>query len=206
MRTPLKSLFVPLLGVMILAVAHAETATLRENVVGELRKGGYVLFLRHFATDHDQEDTDPLHLENIAAQRQLTDEGRRQAVALGEALRALEIPIARIVCSQLYRAKESATLLGVGTPEPTPDVTSGGISAEDRRRAEALRKLLSTAPVSGRNNLIVSHSPNLQAAAGKEFADVSEGEIVVFQPADGKYRVIARIFPPSKWTEWAKAP
>jgi broad specificity phosphatase PhoE len=54
-----------------------------------LRKGGYVLFIRHPKTNPDQADTAPLHLDNIKAQRQLSEEGRKQAKALGEAFRAL---------------------------------------------------------------------------------------------------------------------
>ncbi|HXC50263.1 MAG TPA: histidine phosphatase family protein [Candidatus Limnocylindrales bacterium] len=205
----LRSILCPLIGVVLACAAHAQPPTPDRSVVAELQKGGYVLFLRHFATNHEQQDTDPAHLDNIAAQRQLTDEGRKQAVALGEALRALRIPIGRIVCSQLQRARESATLLGVGTPEPTPDVTSTGATVppeENQRRADALRKLLSTAPAAGKNTLIVSHAPNLQDAAGKEFSDIGEGEVVVFQPADGKYRVVARVFPPAQWTQWTKSP
>jgi hypothetical protein len=51
----------------------------------------------------------------------------------------------------------------------------------------------------------VSHRPNLQDAAGKEFGDVSEAEVVVFRPlGDGKFELIARVAPVSVWTEWAK--
>jgi hypothetical protein len=47
--------------------------------------------------------------------------------------------------------------------------------------------------------------PNLQDAAGKEFGDVGEGDVVVFQPlGDEKFKFIARVAPPAKWSEWAK--
>src|SRR5207244_1776778 len=55
-----------------------------QELVAALRKGGYVLFVRHPTTNPDQADTDPLHLENTGAQRQLSEEGRRQAKVLGE--------------------------------------------------------------------------------------------------------------------------
>src|SRR5687768_6133501 len=74
------------------------------SVVDELRKGGYVLYVRHFQTDPSQDDTDPLHLENTAAQRHLTDSGRAQAAAFGEALRKLGVPVGSVVCSQFQRA------------------------------------------------------------------------------------------------------
>jgi hypothetical protein len=65
--------------------------------------------------------------------------------------------------------------------------------------------LLSTPPAEGKNLVIVSHKPNLQDAAGKEFGDLGEGEVVVFKPlGEGKFKIVARVAPPSKWTEWAK--
>lgn len=206
----MKPLLRHLIGLFAICSSHAQTPTLPpdKSLVGELQKGGYVLFLRHFPTNPDQADTDPLNLDNVAAQRQLTDEGRKQATALGQAFRALKVPIGSIVCSRFYRAQETAKLLGAGTPTPTPDVSEGGqvvTPRENQRRAQALRQLLSTPPASGQNNLIVSHRPNLQDAAGKEFGDLGEGEIAVFQPTpDGKYRLIARVSPSSIWTDWNK--
>src|SRR5438045_9670995 len=84
------------------------------ELMPELRKGSYVLFIRHPKTNPDQADTDPLNPDNIKAQRQLSDEGRKQAKALGEAFRALKIPIDRVISSKFYRAQEAAKLLDVG--------------------------------------------------------------------------------------------
>jgi phosphohistidine phosphatase SixA len=180
------------------------------SLVDRLRQGGYVLYVRHFSTDPTQKDTDPFHLENIAAQRNLTDEGREQAAAVGESLRALTIPVGSVVCSQFHRAHESAKLLAVGDPSPTPDVSAPASAAnaeEKERRAKALRGLLSTPPAPGKNTVIVSHNSNLQSAAGEEFASIREGEVIVFEPAGETFRMVDRVYPPSKWSEWsAKAP
>src|SRR5438874_11367095 len=155
------------------------------ELLPELRKGGYVLFIRHPKTNPDQADTDPLHLDNIKAQRQLSDEGRKQAKALGEAFRTLKIPVGGVIASKFNRAQEAAKLLDVGEVTASVDVTEGGLVVsprENERRARALRELLSTAPAEGKNVVIVSHKPNLQDAAGKEFGDLGEGEVVVFKP------------------------
>jgi len=178
------------------------------SLVTELQKGGYVLFVRHFQTDPDQSDTDPFDPENISGQRQLTDAGRAQATQFGQALRTLGIPIGSVVCSQFRRTHESAKLIAAGEPEASADVSdsrSAKSPEEKQRRIEALRRLLSTLPAPGRNNLIVSHHGNLLEAAGDKFAGVGEGEVVVFQPtADGKFREIARVYPPTVWTQWSK--
>ncbi len=192
---------------LALACAPAAGGTPDRSLVDDLRKGGYVLYVRHFPTDPSQEDTDPLHLENVAAQRQLTDPGRAQAAAFGQALRTLAIPIGSVICSQFQRAHESAKLIAVGEPAATADVSaaqSAGNPKEKQRRTDALRRLLTTPPPPGANTLIVSHNSNLREAAGEEFADVGEGELVVFQPDEGKFRKVARIYPPSIWTEWSR--
>ena len=56
----------------------------------------------------------------------------------------------------------------------------------------------------GKNTVIVSHKPNLQDAAGKDFGDLAEGEAVVFKPlGEGKFKPVARVAP-ATWTKWAK--
>jgi len=203
----MKNVLVPLLTLAAVGLAHAEPAT-PDELVPELRNGGYVLFVRHPATNPDQADTDPLHLDNVKAQRQLSDKGRAQARTLGEALRALKIPVEKVISSKFNRAVEAAKLLDVGEVVPELDVAEGGLvvsTHENERRAKALRALLSTPPADGKNLVIVSHKPNLQDAAGKEFGDLAEAEVVVFKPlGDGKFRVVARVPSPETWSRWAK--
>src|SRR5437016_8548857 len=97
------------------------------ELLPELRKGGCVLFIRHPSTNPDQADTDPLHLDNVKAQRQLTDEGRQQAKALGEAFRTLQLPIEKVIASKFYRAQEAARLLDIGPVIVSTDVAEGGL-------------------------------------------------------------------------------
>jgi phosphohistidine phosphatase SixA len=202
-KEALASLFV----VAAALVAHAEPPSPAE-LLPELRKGGYVLFIRHPHTNPDRADTDPLNLDNVKAQRQLSDEGRKQARALGEAFRALKIPVEKVLSSKFSRAQEAAKLLAVGEVTPTVDVTEGGLVVspkENQRRARALRQLLATPPAEGKNLVIVSHKPNLQDAAGKEFGDLEEAEVAVFKPlGEGKFKLVARVAPPATWSAWAK--
>jgi phosphohistidine phosphatase SixA len=176
-----------------------------EALVDELRRGGYVIFLRHAHTDPDQADTDPFHLDNTKAQRHLTDVGRREARSLGQAFRALGIPIDRVWSGEFCRTRDTAALLEVAEVTTSPDLTEGGhvfSETENRRRAEALRRLLATPPRSGRNTLIVSHNTNLQEAAGKEFGDLGEGESIVFRPGGRKrFQAVARVKSATDWLE-----
>ena len=61
-------------------------------LVEALRRGGYVLYFRHAATDFSQSDTDTRNLANCRTQRNLTKAGREDARAIGRAIRALRIP------------------------------------------------------------------------------------------------------------------
>jgi phosphohistidine phosphatase SixA len=180
----------------------------KDDVVSELKKGGYILFLRHPLSNHDQADTDPLNLNNVKAQRHLTDAGRDQAKALGEAFKKLKIPVGKVLASKFYRTLETAKLLDLAEVEAIVDITEGGLVVspnENQRRAAALRKLLGTVPMEGKNIIIISHKPNLQDAAGKEFGDLGEAEVVIFQPlGDSKFKFVARVASSAKWSEWAK--
>lgn len=192
-----------------LSIASAQAPDTLTALVAQLRAGGHVIFIRHPQTNPDQADTDPLHLDNVFAQRHLTHEGRQQARDLGAAFQRLGIPVGRVLCSRFYRAQEAAILLGLGKPESLLDVTEGGLVVspnENKRRAGALRQLLGNAPTDGKNLIILSHRPNLIEAAGAEFTDLREGEAVVFRPAaEGGFQCIGRVFPPEKWAD-ASAP
>src|SRR5438045_9742774 len=122
----MRRIFVLLVMFVGAAVAPAQPPEPAE-VVAELRKGGHVLFIRHPHTEADQADTDPLHLDNVKAQRQLSDKGRAEAKALGEAFRALKVPVGKVIASKFHRAREAAELLAVGEVTASADVTEGGL-------------------------------------------------------------------------------
>jgi broad specificity phosphatase PhoE len=164
--------------------------------IDDVRRGGYVIVIRHGATFSNQADTDPLNIKNVSAQRQLNDQGRAQAKAMGETMRALKIPVGSVVTSMFQRAVETGTLLGFGDVKSTFDVSEGGLVVtpdENARRAQALRKLAGTAPA-GSNLVIVTHKPNIMDAFGKDWFDVREGEASIFQPdGQGSYKPVVRV-------------
>ena len=165
----------------------------------DVRQGGHVIVIRHGATYSNQADTDPLNIKNVAAQRQLNDQGRALAKMTGESMRTLKIPVGAVVTSMFQRA----SLLGFGEVTSTVDVTEGGLVVtpdENNRRAQACRKLASTPPPAGSNVVVVSHKPNIMDAFGKDWFDVREGEASVFKPdGQGGYKPVVRI----KSDEWA---
>lgn len=169
--------------------ADSSRVLIDEALVVALQKGGYNLYFRHEATDWSQSDSihkvgDWLSCDS-ARVRQLSNAGRKNAKATGEAIRSLGIPIAKVFSSPYCRTVETARLMGLGKVEPTTDVMNlrvadyfGGIPAI----AATAKKLLATQPAHGTNTLIVAHGN-----VAREVTPVSpgEGEGIVLQP-DGK--------------------
>jgi len=174
-----------------------------KDIAQALRAGGLVLVVRHGATFPDKADTDPLNFDNIAAQRNLNDKGKALAKAFGDALRQAGVPVGKVYTSKYNRAYETAVIAGFKDIEKTADLTEGGLIVtpnENTRRAEAFRKMIAVAPTDHTNTILITHQPNIVAALGKDWFDVKEGETSIFRPADGGYKLVARV----QMDEWPR--
>jgi phosphohistidine phosphatase SixA len=190
---------------LVVESAWGQSSPLGVDILQMLRPGGYVIVFRHGATYPDQADTDPLHDDNIAKQRQLNDKGRADAKEVGEVFRAAGVPIGKAYSSRFYRAVETARLIGGREPQATLDVTEGGLVVspnENNRRAQAFRAIVATVPAPGTNTLLVTHKPNILDVFGKDWFEVKEGEASIFKPdGNGSYALIARV----QIGQWATA-
>jgi phosphohistidine phosphatase SixA len=188
------------------ASTHAQNVDVRA-LAETMKQGGYVIVFRHGATNRDQADTDPLNHDNVSKQRQLSEAGREVASQIGQSFKKLQIPIGKIYTSKFNRAIETGWLVGGSEVTATFDLTEGGLVVspiENDRRAEALRKMVTTLPESGKNTVLVTHKPNILDAFGKDWFDVKEGEASVFQPdATGKTVLVARV-QAAEWVKFAK--
>lgn len=170
-------------------------------LVDNLRAGGYVVYFRHMATNHDIVDTDTSDPTNCETQRRLSDLGRNQAEVIGKAFAALDIPVGRIVSSPLCRTRFSAEL-AFGRVQPDENLLfSMGIGADKALLlAERLRGQIAETPAFGENTLIFGHTANLREATG--IWPKPEGVAVIFKPLmDGRFDYVASIHPDS----WALA-
>ncbi|MFZ5877234.1 MAG: histidine phosphatase family protein [Nitrospirota bacterium] len=196
------------LAVVAAPVEAAEPSGLEQTglhgaeLVRALRNGGHVIYLRHAATDHSRGDSDRENLENCAEQRNLSDKGRDQAHAIGRAFKALGIPVARVESSPYCRCIETGRL-AFGDVSVSDDLRSA-ISqsrSETARSAEALRKRLGEPPPPGTNTVLVSHTANLQEAAG--IWPDPEGVAIVVRPDDAAgFSFVAKVLP----EQWAELP
>lgn len=171
-------------------------ATEINSVIANLKKGGYVIVLRHGATNRDQADTDPLNHSNVPKQRLLSVKGKEQARQVGEFFKKLNLPIGKVYTSKFYRAIETGRLVSNIEPTAIIDITEGGLVVspiENDRRAQALRQLASTVSTDNKNTLVVTHKPNIIDAFGKDWFEVKEGEATIFKPnGSNKPTVIGR--------------
>jgi phosphohistidine phosphatase SixA len=177
------------------------------SLTTELKKGGYVIVLRHGATNRDQADTDPLNHSNISKQRLLSAKGKEQAKQVGDSFKKLGIPISKVYTSKFYRAIETGKLVSNIEPTPIIDFTEGGLVVspiENDRRAQALRQMAAAIPTDNKNTLIVTHKPNIIDAFGKDWFEIKEGEATIFKPNGSNKPTIIGRFQSNDWIAAAK--
>src|SRR5215813_11703413 len=108
--------------------ALAQTPT-DSALIAALRQGGNVVVLRHGATHADQKDAKPFDPADTVHQRQLNDQGRTTARAMGEALHDLKVPVSEVQSSQYNRAVETGTLLAFGKVNAVAALNEGGTTS-----------------------------------------------------------------------------
>jgi phosphohistidine phosphatase SixA len=160
-----------------------------------LQSGGFIIYLRHAATDRTQIDRDRNDLSNCQGQRNLSATGRDQAHMIGAAMRNLDIPIGTVLTSPYCRCQDTAEL-AFGKSIVTHELRFGiGDDVQQTKQLSAsLKTLLSTPPASGTNTVLVSHTANLKEATG--IWPEPEGAAYVFKPlADHGFEYLGRITP-----------
>jgi broad specificity phosphatase PhoE len=193
--------------VVLLMSPQARAADLA-GLVSSLKAGGYVIVFRHVATDDSQKDVYPFKFDDMTAQRQLSEAGRETARQLGTAIKRLGVPVGEVYTSKLNRAVETGKLLTGRDTSPVDELTDSGaanasaMASPDGKNAKfgrVLRDLANTTPKAGLNTLAVTHKTNIADAFGKDFADVREGEALVFKPSPSGQPVLVGRVQASEW-------
>jgi phosphohistidine phosphatase SixA len=138
-----------------------------------LKEGGVALVMRHAITENatDREEK----IGDCTTQRNLSEEGREQARRIGRDIKALGVPVDKVLASPLCRAKDTADL-AFGHSTARMALLSAGEEATpaDDRRIRKLRAM-SSAPA-GSARVLVTHTGNIGGAFD---LSVEEGEVVV---------------------------
>ena len=153
--------------VLALLVLLAAPLALADNDLWQrLQSGGYILLIRHAATDPGIGDPPGFRLAACATQRNLSAEGRRDAAAIGAAFRARSIPLGPVLSSRWCRCLDTARL-AFGRVEGAPMLDSIFQESEAAGRArtrEVLARIASWRQLGTNDNLVlVTHDVNIRA-------------------------------------------
>lgn len=201
------------LGTIALVLFHGPVLAeehVGADLVRALRAGGHTIYFRHAQTDWRNPD----RLEKAgdwlscdpAKMRQLSDQGRATARRVGDAMRALRIPVGKVMSSEYCRSYETARLLDLGPVEKTPDIMNmravafvGGRKAVVRRA----RRVFAETPAAGTNTVVVGHGNLMRAATGAYAGEAGAGIYVPTSDAEHGFRLITELTP-DDWTRLAE--
>jgi phosphohistidine phosphatase SixA len=185
-----------------------------DEMIPDLREGGYVLYFRHaktgsgkdqFVTSPDESRAvdivtrEPFDFTDCARQRNLSVAGRRQSMKVGEAVERLDIPVGSVLASSLCRCVDTAELM-FGRVEPIDALNyalgNGG---------DALR-LTTTPPESGTNKALVAHSLDTVGLSETMAygSNISEGSMMVIDPVPALEDAVVRFITSDELIEYAQ--
>jgi phosphohistidine phosphatase SixA len=178
-------------AVWLLLAFFASAAHADEALWALLRQGGHVVLIRHAVTDPGVGDPPGFKLDDCATQRNLSAAGKLEAERLGAAIKAHDVPVARVLTSPWCRCRDTARIAFGGNAEVETALSNLFEHGQNRdAQLAGFRRLVAAAPKKG-NLFLVTHGSTTLA-----FTGVSPGtvEMVIVTPeSDGKYRVAGRI-------------
>ncbi len=154
------------------------------ELVGALKQGGYVIVMRHANSPQVRPDPAIVAPGNTRGERQLNENGHKTARAMGQAVKALGVPIGTVLASPTFRTMETVRDLDLGTPTTfnlLGDGSEGYEYSSFEDSARFIRVRITEMPKPGSNTLIVTHVPNMEQAFGDRFS-IDEGQVIVVKP------------------------
>ncbi|MGB8712997.1 MAG: histidine phosphatase family protein [Onishia taeanensis] len=172
-----------------LSMAQTQTQQDNDAALAALARGGHIALMRH-ALAPGTGDPTGFSLDDCATQRNLSEEGRAQARAIGERFRERGIAVSEVRSSRWCRCLDTAELLGLGEVKSTPALDSFFRDrAVAERQTRELRALIDA--WNGEGALVlVTHQVNITALTG---VYPRSGEILVLAPEDGALELVGRI-------------
>ncbi|HEX4886352.1 MAG TPA: histidine phosphatase family protein [Casimicrobiaceae bacterium] len=183
-------------GVLALALGLAaagmggHAAASADAAWSALAAGGHVLIVRHAQTEPGVGDPPQFRRGECATQRNLSEQGREQARAMGRRLRDAGVRIDAVLSSSWCRCLDTARLAFGRAEAYAPLDSFFGDRAGEPAQTAALRERIRAHQGPG-TLALVTHQVNITALAG-EFAGM--GEALVLAPGGpGGFRLVGRI-------------
>ena len=101
---------------LFVASAPVMAVTVANDARNKPEESPYVILVRH-GDAPGRGDPENFNLSDCSTQRNLSDLGRRDALALGNALRVRHIKVTKILASRWCRTHQTAELVGFGPVE-----------------------------------------------------------------------------------------
>ena len=194
-RLPLRLTQLPMTRLLLAAALAAAfflspLPTAADARFARLSEPGIVAILRHsFAPGTGDPTT--FALDDCTTQRNLDAKGRKQTRKIGEAIRAADVTVDRVLTSQWCRCRDTAQFLDLGPVEDLPALNSF-FRNRDRagpQTAELRQSLLGLPPA--KTVILVTHQVNITALTGRVPAS---GEVFLLEIGrDGTISVVEEI-------------
>jgi broad specificity phosphatase PhoE len=156
-----------------------------ETLWSLLKKGGRVVLMRHAVTTPGVGDPPGFRLDDCSTQRNLTDDGRRDAQRVGAEFRARGVVVENVLSSPWCRCVETANL-AFGKAEISTALSNLFTHPQNRdRQVREMRELISVPPVG--NRVFVSHGATISALTG---VSLDTAEMLVVTPQGGGQFVV----------------
>src|SRR5262249_31819414 len=160
-----------------------------------LRGDGHVALIRH-APAPGVGDPSDYKLDDCMTQRNLSEQGRAEAAALGARFRMQQVKVGKIVSSQWCRCKQTAELMNIGPVEDAPTFNNAFVLNTMRDELTAGARTMIEAWRGPGTLVVVTHGENILLMLGLR---PREAEVIVVAPdstSQKKMRLIGRIGPP----------
>ena len=171
-----------LLGLALLLGATSRGAADEQAAWAALHEGGQVALMRHADAPGGAGDPSGFRLDDCTTQRNLSEEGRADAKAVGEAFKSAGVAVGRILSSPWCRCVDTARLLALGPVEIEPTFSNAFVLADRRDALTAGARAVIGGWRGPGTLLVVTHGANIQALTGY---NPSAGEVVVVTARKG---------------------
>jgi phosphohistidine phosphatase SixA len=170
------------------STAHARDLAIWDQLQGTNPKG-YVLLMRH-ALAPGVGDPENFNVNDCSTQRNLSDEGRKDAHEIGSWLKRRDVKIFRVESSRWCRAKETAELLDIGKVRPNKNFDSLFRDPDPAKSPQtaAIKKRIFNHRNTRGLLVLVGHSVNIQTLTGTSL-ESGEG-VLVRATSQGELKVL----------------